>query len=52
MDESYEACGQCEGDGCLGPNPTEDQCPRCGGSGCEPPEEAPYEDPYAEAGYQ
>lgn len=32
----YVPCTQCEGDGCLGPNPAEDQCPRCGGSGCEP----------------
>jgi hypothetical protein len=33
---SYVPCRDCEGDGCIGPNPAEDQCKRCGGTGCEP----------------
>lgn len=32
----YVPCLECEGDGCLGPNPAEDGCKHCGGSGCEP----------------
>jgi hypothetical protein len=33
---AYVPCVECEGDGCHGPHPVEDQCARCGGSGCEP----------------
>jgi hypothetical protein len=34
----YVPCRDCEGDGCIGPNPRTDSCKRCGGSGCEPSE--------------